>query len=352
MSRYFINKILDNKPNINNLENIENAKKFLTEYNILKDNFELEKYVCSGGESVVYSINILDNKKKEIKGKAVMKILYKITNEREEREAKKEAYLSYKLKDKNIINYIWNSKIEKGKPAYIVMEEAEFGNIRSFLRNSLKRNTMTESMICFIAYQVLNGIKYCHRCKIAHMDIKLQNIVINKYLNVKLIDFSISLYYKNKDKNDEITLGCRGTKFYMSKEVLLSEKIKVRDISKIDLYAFGVVLFNLAFNCFPFGLTYGDEKNNDIILNKINDGKIGFKNTEDYSNHFMDFLEKLLQKDINKRISLEEALNHYWIKGGNILLAEKEKCFNTSIFTSYLVTDHIKAFNDYIYKHG
>ena len=138
----------------------------------------------------------------------------------------------------------------------------------------------------------------------------------------------------------------------MSKEVLLSEKIKVKDISKIDLYAFGVVLFNLAFNCFPFGLTYGDEKNNDIILNKINNGKIGFKNTEDYSNHFMDFLEKLLQKDINKRISLEEALNHYWIKGGNILLAEKEKCFNMSIFTSYLVTDHIKAFNDYIYKHG
>ena len=47
------------------------------------------------------------------------------------------------------------------------------------------------------------------------------------------------------------------------------------------------------------------------------------------------FMKNLLEKDINKRISIQDALNHYWIKGATILLDEKEKCFNQSSFISY-----------------
>ena len=55
---------------------------------------------------------------------------------------------------------------------------------------------------------------------------------------------------------------------------------------------------------------------------KINDGN------SKYSEHFSDFIKKLLEKDINKRISINEALEHYWIKGANILIDEKEKLYN------------------------
>ena len=47
-------------------------------------------------------------------------------------------------------------------------------------------------------------------------------------------------------------------------------------------------------------------------------------------------------------MNINEALNHYWIKGSKLLLEEKEKCGNTSIFLSYLLTDHIKNFNNYV----
>jgi len=329
------------------LENPENASNFLKKNNIYNESFELVKYVGSGSESVVHLINIMNKKTKEKKGKAIIKILFNIRNIR---EARNEANISNKLKNENIINSIWNSQLEKKKPGYIIMEEAHYGDIRSFQKNILKRLILSESMICFLAYQILNGINYCHKCKIAHLDIKLKNIVINNYLNAKLIDFSISLDYKNKDKNDEIKLPCRGTNFYISKEVLLSEKIKVKDLNKVDLYSFGVVLYNLAFNRYPYNLTHGDEDNYDIILKKITDSDIDFKNSESYSNYFLDFMKNLLEKDINKRISIEDALNHYWIKGATILLDEKEKCSNQSSFISYLITDHIKSFNDYIKK--
>ena len=47
-------------------------------------------------------------------------------------------------------------------------------------------------------------------------------------------------------------------------------------------------------------------------------------------------------------MNINEALNHYWVKGSKILLEEKEKCGNTSIFLTYLLTDHIKNFNNYV----
>lgn len=39
-------------------------------------------------------------------------------------------------------------------------------------------------------------------------------------------------------------------------------------------------------------------------------------------------------------------MNHYWIKGAQILINEKEKLMNIGLFLSYLITDYIKSFNE------
>jgi len=346
------NKINKNQENnerksIDELKSEEELKNYLKKYNSFHESFELINYIDSGSESNVYNL-IISNKKpkgKIMKKKAIMKLVF---NSRNEKEYKKEIYISSILKNNNIIDFYGYSKIEKDKTFYIIMDYAKFGDLRKFQRETLKRKYFSESMICFLAYQILKGIYYCHKCKIAHMDIKSQNIVIDDYLNAKLIDFSISINYKNRDNDNVIKLPFEGTNFYMSKEVLKSEKIKIRDLNKVDLYSFGVVLYNLAFGTYPYGLCRGNEDNYDIILEKIENGKLIFPNTTDYSSHFLDFVSKLLEKDINKRIDIYEALNHYWIKGAKILLDEKENCYNIGIFISYLLTDHIRLFNDYI----
>ena len=182
------------------------------------------------------------------------------------------------------------------------------------------------------------------------MDIKPQNIVIDNELNTKLIDFSISLNYANENLEKEILLPCRGTLLYMSKEVLNSEKIKIKDLNKVDLYSFGVVLYNLAFGCYPYELTYKEQDDLDLILEKMENKKLDFRNDMNYSSYFIDFLSKLLEKDINKRINIYEALNHYWIKGANLLLDEKEKSYYNNNFLCYLLTNHIKMFDEYIHN--
>ena len=120
-------------------------------------------------------------------------------------------------------------------------------------------------------------------------------------------------------------------------------------LNKIDLYSFGVTLYNLAFGSYPFGLNREDSKDYDRIYYKIQNNKLEFDNTDNnFSLVFIDFLRKLLEKDIDKRININEALNHDWIKGAIILFEEKEKMFNVSNFLIYLMTDNILNFNEYI----
>jgi len=180
------------------------------------------------------------------------------------------------------------------------------------------------------------------------MDIKPQNIVIDCFLNAKLIDFSISLNYKGKNSSDEICLPRVGTSFYMAPEVLAEKKIKIRDIHKIDLYSLGVMLYNLAFAKYPYNLTTGDDKNYDMMLDKIMKEKLDLQEEKDFSKYFIDFITKLLEKDVKKRINIFQALDHYWIKGAQILMEEKEKIYNVGVFLPYLMTDYLKNFMDYI----
>ena len=56
---------------------------------------------------------------------------------------------------------------------------------------------------------------------------------------------------------------------------------------------------------------------------------------------FLNFLEHLLNKDINKRYNIEQAMNDPWVKKSTILLDEKEKLFNSGKFLTELLLDGI-----------
>ena len=331
------------------LKNIDNLRNYFNENKVHSENFELLNYVESGGESNVYSMNILlkNTSRETRKKRVIMKIIF---SDKREKEIKREAIINAKLRNKNIIGFHGYSLIKEKESSYMILEEAKFSNIRNFQRKILKKPVFSESMICYIAYQVLSGLLFCHQRKIAHLDVKLQNIVVDEYLNFKLIDFSISLNYQNKGPNDKIRLPFKGTNFYIPLEILKSDSIAYKDLNKVDLYSLGVVLYNLCFGCYPYGLSHGDEKNYDVIQKKVEEGKLIFDDKARLSSYFLDFLSKLLEKDINKRINIYEAMNHYWVKAAELLMEEKEKCCNISIFTSYLLTDHINSFNQYMNK--
>ena len=229
--------------------------------------------------------------------------------------------------------------------------ECNKGTLKEFIKNILKRDTISESLLCFISYQILNGLKYIHERKIAHLDLKPKNIVIGDYLTVKLIDFSICLDY-SKIETNIIKLPFRGTSFYMSPEILSHKTLDVKDLNKVDLYSLGVIIFNLAFGSYPYGLTDEDiEVNQEYskILNKIENKNLEIDNEDNYfSSYFIDFLKSLLEKNISKRININKALDHYWIKGAKILIDEKENLFNSKKFLDNLINNSLINFNHYM----
>jgi serine/threonine protein kinase len=331
---------------INKLDllDITKLKEYCGKNSFLLEKYELLSYVDLGSESIVYKC--LD---KSTKKKYISKIIF---NKKREK-IKSELIISSKLKNKNVINFYSYSHIVKDESWCIIMEDAKYGNLTNFKNKVLKRLSLSESLICYIAYQILNGLIYCHQCKIAHMDVKTKNVVIDEYLNTKLIDFSISIDYRDKKLSEEIRLPLLGTSFYMPLEVIASQKVKYKDLHKIDLYSFGVILYYLAFGRYPYNLTHNDEDDYTKICQKIFINNIGFNEKQySFSTYFLDFLNKLLEKDINKRINLIEAKNHFWIKGAELLLDEKEKLNNINLFIYHVLTDHIKQFNEYIGKYN
>merc|ERR1712176_1201164 len=75
-------------------------------------------------------------------------------------------------------------------------------------------------------------------------DIKLENILVDYDLNLKLTDFGFSTY-KNVDKLDTY----HGTKTYMAPEI---KKGLVYNGKSTDIFSIGVVLFIMVRGVFPF----------------------------------------------------------------------------------------------------
>ena len=309
------------------------------------ENFEIQDFLGYGSESIVYKVLI-----KKIKINVAMKILT-IKNKEKSLININEIKIIKKLKHNNIINYYLSTELKKNELYGIITDYAKYGNLKKFHDKLVDNNYLSESLLCFFAYQILNGLKYIHMRKICHFDLKPHNIVIDEYLNIKIIDFSISLDYSNINTN-QIKLPLRGTPFYMAPEVIKEKIINIKDINKVDLYSLGIILYYLAFGSYPFGLNKEDKDDYKKIYNKIIKGLTINNKYHFYSSYFINFLNELLVKDIKKRININEALNNYWVKGAQILYEEKEKINDNTMFFDYLINDNFKNFNDYNKKNN
>ena len=313
----------------------------------LTDYFEILEPIKKG-KSRVYKGKFKTIKTQKL---AALKIIsFKKNKHFREKNQKKLKYIEdhseitfhYKLKNKNIPN-IYGYYSIKDRGVCIAMEYSQYGDLSNFKKNVLKKHIFSETLLCYIASQVLNAILYLHQNKIIHMDIKIQNILIDDYLNVNLTDFSVSMNYKSCEKY--IYLLNNGTTRYKSPEVLEEKIIKVEDASKIDIFSFGIVIYVLGLCDYPYNMK--DLKDDKEILKNIKEKNLTFENTKN-SEMFKSFLKKCLEKDIKKRYNIHEALEDPWIKGSEYILNEKEKLCNGSKFLINMAVGNIIDFNEYI----
>ena len=70
----------------------------------------------------------------------------------------------------------------------------------------------------YVFYQIVQAVKKCHDINIVHRDIKLNNVIIDKSLQINLIDFGYSMMVSDPAYTRVIKF-C-GTPLYMAPEII------------------------------------------------------------------------------------------------------------------------------------
>ncbi|RHN57367.1 putative protein kinase RLK-Pelle-LysM family [Medicago truncatula] len=124
---------------------------------------------------------------------------------------------------------------------FLVYEYMENGNLSQHLHNS-EKEPMTLSTRMKIALDVARGLEYIHDHSVPvyiHRDIKSDNILLNENFTGKVADFGLTKLTDAANSADN-TVHVAGTFGYMPPENAYG-----RISRKIDVYAFGVVLYEL-----------------------------------------------------------------------------------------------------------
>ena len=108
------------------------------------------------------------------------------------------------------------------------------------LHNLIKERSVSNIQLAFIIYQIIEGMKYVHSCRIIHRDIKPSNILITEDGIIKICDFGISKLMSIEEQSQTSIFG--GTQKFMAPE-LIDEHDDYDE--KVDVYSFGVLLFFL-----------------------------------------------------------------------------------------------------------
>ena len=337
-----------------NSSGLEDFKKKFKEQNFLikyldkncplfNEDFELIKFISTGGTGVVYEGQM---RKKKNKQKLAFKFKYS-KKHNEDKEEFQEIGILKKLHNKNITNIYAFTKVGK-EMHYCVLELGKHGDLERFMKILLKRKVLPETILCYFAFQILEALEYIHKCKIVHNDIKQGNIVVDANLDIKITDFSVSCTYANFNPDDCVEFPFMGTSKYICPEILGHVQMFVKEACKIDLYSLGVTLYEMAFGIYPYKLNEVKNKNYEQILYNIHHENLEFPKDKKISELCKDFLRGLLEKDYKKRFNIQQALRHPWIQGAKIINEEKENIYCLESFLINIITDNIPKFNEYI----
>lgn len=150
-----------------------------------------------------------------------------------------------------------------------------------------------------------------HDQGISHRDLKPENILLkateaNETL-IKVTDFGLSKFF---DSASVMKTFC-GTPNYLAPEVLIS-KGESSYTNKIDNWSLGVILYICLAGYPPFS----EEDSSMPLDQQIKNGKYDFPKQfwSDVSKDAIDLIKKLLTTNPDKRYTLEQVLEHRWIK--------------------------------------
>ena len=178
------------------------------------------------------------------------------------------------------------------------MEYCEVGDLSYHIKRKIKNNEFfseTEIFNWFI--QICLALEYVHARRVIHRDLKAQNIFLTGNLTVKLGDFGISRVLEN---SNAAAMTVVGTPYYMSPEACQSQPYT----SKSDVWSLGIILYELC------TLKHAFVADNllGLVFKIVQEKHEPVSQTGRYSQDLSDLIDRLLEKDPQRRPSVREIL--------------------------------------------
>jgi serine/threonine protein kinase len=239
---------------------------------ILKDRYELEAHIGSGGMSDIYKAKDLLLTKAGVDDPYVaIKVLQQQYTKNKEAQQLlfREAHKTMALSHPNIIR-VYDVDKEDGL-CFIIMEWLDGETLDQVISRS-KPKGLTYKGAEKIITQVASALKFAHQNGIVHTDLKPSNIMHTRNGTIKIFDFGVArIIQNNVDQfgidNQELNSSLGGyTPAYASVELLQGQQPSESD----DLFSLGCIFYELLSSKHPFQRKPADQ----AIKDKINVKKI------------------------------------------------------------------------------
>ena len=186
----------------------------------------------------------------------------------------------------------------------LVMEYVNGGELFDAIVND---GPYSEHDAAALVQQILIGLKVLHDNNIVHRDLKPENLILQKNddgtTTCKISDFGLAGIFTL----ERMRRYC-GTEGYAAPEIMRN----VPYDESVDVWSLGVIVYVLLCAFRPF------ESEDPVELYQlVTNGELEFPSPEwdDVSLLARDFIDKMLQRTPEKRIKIDEALEHPWIQG-------------------------------------
>ena len=136
------------------------------------------------------------------------------------------------MRDVQRTNYHW----------YMLFEYVNGGQMLDYI---ISHGRLKEKQARKFGRQIASALDYCHRNSIVHRDLKIENILISKTGDIKIIDFGLSNLFSPRSL---LKTFC-GSLYFAAPELLQARQYAGPEV---DVWSFGIVLYVLVCGKVPF----------------------------------------------------------------------------------------------------
>ncbi|XP_054155551.1 testis-specific serine/threonine-protein kinase 1-like [Oppia nitens] len=217
-------------------------------------------------------------------------------------DSKREISILKNLKHCNCITIV--DLFRTKHKVYIMMDFMPNGTIGSYVRhNDGISEWQAKCWFCPIA----RAVRYLHQHRVAHRDIKLDNILLDKHWNPVLTDFGFSRFVNiGRDNIVDLSNTYCGTPSHNPPEIVNKRHY---DPFKADVWCLGVSLYIMINKDYPF-----EKKDRRKMYDQQLKRQYKLRNevtnviTEDLKN----LIHQLLEPIPKKRIDIDNVCRHPW----------------------------------------